>query len=81
MSEIKHKAFCVEEFNSNRIAEEDREKEDLIAKIEDLEFTMKTLSTEIDILKLEVAELQVQMKRAGAWRRRMRNEWRAEKST
>ena len=31
---------------------QDREKEDLIAKIEDLEFTMKTLSTEIDNLRL-----------------------------
>ena len=31
----------------------DREKEDVIAKSEDLEFTMKTLSTEVDHL-LEV---------------------------
>ena len=41
MSEIKHKDFSVEEFNSNRFAEEDRKKGDLIAKIEDLELTMK----------------------------------------
>ena len=40
---------------------------------------MKTLSTEVDNLKLEVAEMQVQMKRV--WRRRMRNEWCAEKFT
>ena len=39
----------------------DREKADLVAKIEDLELTMKTLSTEIDTLKSEVAERQVQM--------------------
>lgn len=65
--EIKHKDFCVEEFNSNQLQTErkDREKEDLIAKIEDLELTIKTLSTEIDTLKSEVAEMQVQMKRAG----------------
>jgi len=65
--EIKHKDFCVEEFNSNQLQTErkDREKEDPIAKIEDLELTIKTLSTEIDTLKSEVAEMQVQMKRAG----------------
>merc|ERR1719271_1662351 len=65
--EIKHKDFCVEEFNTNQLQTEkkDREKEDLIAKIEDLELTIKTLSSEIDTLKSEVAEMQVQMKRAG----------------
>ena len=41
MTEIKHKNFCVKEFNSIWFAEEDREKEDLIAQIEHLEFTMK----------------------------------------
>merc|ERR1712153_226934 len=46
--EIKHKDFCVDEFNTNQLQTErkDREKEDLIAKIEDLELTIKTLSTE-----------------------------------
>jgi DNA repair exonuclease SbcCD ATPase subunit len=65
--EIKHKDFCVEEFNTNQLQTEkkDREKEDLIAKIEDLELTIKTLASEIDTLKSEVAEMQVQMKRAG----------------
>ena len=43
--EIKHKEFCVEEFNSKQLQTKrtDRENEDLIAKIEDLEFTMKTV--------------------------------------
>merc|ERR1719454_1601782 len=65
--EIKHKDFCVEEFNTNQLQTEkkDREKEDLIAKIEDLELTIKTLTSEIDTLKSEVSEMQVQMKRAG----------------
>jgi len=65
--EIKHKDFCVDEFNTNQLQTEkkDRAKEDLIALIEDLELTIKTLSSEIDTLKSEVAELQVQMKRAG----------------
>merc|ERR1719204_2284475 len=54
--EIKHKDFCVEEFNTNELQTEkkDREKEDLIAKIEDLELTIKTLTSEIDTLKSEV---------------------------
>merc|ERR1711988_2014409 len=43
--EIKHKDFCVDEFNSNELQTEkkEREKADLIAKIEDLEGTIKTL--------------------------------------
>merc|ERR1712032_1310795 len=65
--EIKHKDFCVEEFNTNQLQTEkkDREKQDLIAKIEDLELSIKTLTSEIESLKSEVAEMQVQMKRAG----------------
>jgi len=65
--EIKHKDFCVEEFNTNQLQTErkDREKEDLIALIEDLELTIKTLSAEIDTLKSEIATLNVEMKRAG----------------
>merc|ERR1719443_683056 len=65
--EIKHKDFCVEEFNTNQLQTEkkEHEKEDLLAKIEDLELTIKTLTQEIDTLKSEVAEMQVQMKRAG----------------
>jgi len=65
--EIKHKDFCVEEFNTNQLQTEKktREKEDLIALIEDLELTIKTLTSENEALKSEVAEMQVQMKRAG----------------
>merc|ERR1719395_81149 len=65
--EIKHKDFCVEEFNSNELQTEkkEREKSDLTAKIEDLELTIKQLTEAIDQLKAEVAEMQVQLKRAG----------------
>merc|ERR1712046_308132 len=65
--EIKHKDFCVDEFNTNQLQTEkkEREKQDLIAKVEDLELTIKTLSDNIDTLKSEVSEMQVQMKRAG----------------
>merc|ERR1719420_657372 len=65
--EIKHKDFCVDEFNTNQLQAEkkDREKSDLTAKIEDLELTIKQLTEAIDALKAEIAEMQVQLKRAG----------------
>merc|ERR1712186_231405 len=63
--EIKHKDFCVDEFNTNQLQTEkkEREKQDLIAKIEDLELTIKTLTEEIEALKAQIAEMQVQLKR------------------
>merc|ERR1719393_599378 len=65
--EIKHKDFCVDELNSNQLQTEkkDREKSDLIALIEDLEMTIKALTDAIEGLKAEIAEMQVQLKRAG----------------
>jgi len=65
--EIKHKDFCVDEFNTNQLQTEkkEREKADLIAKIEDLEMTIKALTDAITKLKSEIAEMQLQMKRAG----------------
>merc|ERR1712179_507123 len=65
--EIKHKDFCVDEFNTNQLQTEkkEREKSDLIAKIEDLEMTIKALTEAFDKLKAEIAEMQVQLKRAG----------------
>jgi len=65
--EIKHKNFCVDEFNKNQLETEkkEREKKDLIAKIEDLEMTIDALTKAIDTLKAEIAEMQVQLKRAG----------------
>merc|ERR1712137_1226403 len=75
--EIKHKDFCVDEFNTNQLQTEkkEREKEDLIAKIEDLELTIKTLTEEIENLKAEIAEMQVQMKRAGEDREKQNKEF------
>ena len=65
--EIKHKDFCVDEFNTNELQTEKKEraKSDLTAKIEDLESTIDALTKAIDTLKSEIAEMQVQMKRAG----------------
>merc|ERR1712099_218200 len=53
----------------------EREKQDLIAKIEDLELTIKTLTEEIESLKAEIAEMQVQLKRAGENREKENKEF------
>merc|ERR1711920_64462 len=62
--EIKHKDFCVDEFNTNQLQTEkkEREKQDLIAKIEDLEMKIDTLHKEIETLKSEIREMQLQLK-------------------
>merc|ERR1740129_861310 len=75
--EIKHKDFCTDEFNTNQLQTEkkDREKSDLIAKIGDLESTIKSLSEAIDTLKAEIAEMQVQLKRAGEDREKQNKEF------
>jgi len=75
--EIKHKDFCVDEFNKNELQTEkkEREKKDLIAKIEDLEMTIKALADAIAKLKSEIAEMQVQMKRAGEDREKENKEF------
>merc|ERR1712176_1416822 len=75
--EIKHKDFCVDEFNTNQLQTEkkEREKQDLIAKIEDLELTIKTLTEEIEALKAEIAEMQVQFKRASENREKENKEF------
>merc|ERR1712060_197351 len=75
--EIKHKDFCVDEFNKNELQTEkkEREKKDLIAKIEDLTMSIETLTKEIDTLKSEIAEMQVQLKRAGEDREKENKEF------
>merc|ERR1712066_402238 len=75
--EIKHKDFCVDEFNTNQLQTEkkDREKLDLISLIEDLDLTIKTLTSDIETLKAEIAEAQLQMKRAGEDREKANKEF------
>merc|ERR550537_2076130 len=75
--EIKHKDFCVDEFNQNLVETErkDREKSDLMAKIEDLKMTIETLTKEIAALKAENAEMEVQLKRAGENREKENKEF------
>merc|ERR1712008_94101 len=75
--EIKHKDFCVDEMGTNQLQTEkkEREKADLIAKIEDLEMTIKALTEAITKLKSEIAEMQLQMKRAGEDREKENKEF------
>merc|ERR1719265_1623944 len=75
--EIKHKDFCTDEFNTNQLQTEkkEREKSDLIAKIEELEMAIDALTKAIDTLKAEIAEMQVQLKRAGEDREKQNKEF------
>merc|ERR1719183_105964 len=75
--EIKHKDFCVDEFNKNEQQTESkvRAKSDVKAKIEDLRQTRKELSEAIDKLKSEIAENQKQLKRAGVARQNENKEF------
>merc|ERR1740133_839774 len=75
--EIKHKDFCIEELNNNERDTEmkERDRADLEAKIEDLAMQIDTLAKEIEVLKADVAELQVQMKRAGEDREKQNKEF------
>merc|ERR1711979_159558 len=75
--EIKHKDFCVDEFNTNQLQTEkkEREKQDLIAKIEDLEMAIEELTKAIETLKAEIAQMQVQLKRAGEDREKQNKEF------
>merc|ERR1719387_1701514 len=75
--EIKHKDFCITELNTNEAETEakTRDKGDLEAKIEDLATTVATLTKEVEVLKAEVAELGVQLKRAGEDREKENKEF------
>merc|ERR1719258_236476 len=75
--EIKHKDFCVDELNKNQAETErkEREKQDLLAKIEDLEGRIKTLGEEIDNLQAQNQEMSVQLKRAGEDREKQNKEF------
>merc|ERR1740129_2433918 len=60
---------------SSRQRRRSAKKSDLIAKIEDLEMTIKALTEAIEKLKSEIAEMQLQMKRAGEDREKENKEF------
>merc|ERR1719152_678069 len=65
--EVKHKDMCIAELNSNEASTEaaTRDKDEAIEKIEALTATIDNLTKEIADLKLQVADGQTAMKRAG----------------
>jgi len=75
--EIKHKDFCVDEFNKNerQTQKKNHEKTDTMAKIEDLKMTIEQLTGEIKALKMEIDEMKLQIKRAGEDREKANNEF------
>merc|ERR1711937_967572 len=75
--EIKHRDFCIEEFNKNALETErkDRKKSDLMRNIENLAMTIETLTQGIDALKADIAEMQAQLKKAGENREKENKEF------
>merc|ERR1719161_2436422 len=75
--EIKKRDFCTDEFNKNQLQTEKKEdeKKDLLAKIEDLEMTIKELTEAIATLESEIEEMQKQLKRAGEDREKENKEF------
>jgi DNA repair exonuclease SbcCD ATPase subunit len=75
--EIKHKDYCVEGLNENEkeTQKNEHEKKNLIQKIEDLTMEIDELAKAIEALKAEIAEMQVQMKRAGEDREKENKEF------
>jgi len=65
--EIKHKDFCVSSFNENEkeTMTQTRNKEDLIAKVDQLAAKIASLAAAIADLESQIAEAQKQLKRAG----------------
>merc|ERR550514_2532912 len=77
--DVKHKDYCIDEFNTNEVdtANKDREKEQVIALIQDLQQTIENLDKAIETLKAEVQELEINQKRASANRDKSNKEFQA----
>merc|ERR1719456_2045458 len=65
--EIAFKDYCIDAMNTNEANTDDknREKADLVAKVDDLTNTVSSLANEIEGLKTSIAEMRLQMKRSG----------------
>jgi len=77
--EIKERDFCIESLDKNEgdIAMKERDRDDLTAHINDLKLTIETLDKEIEVLKAEIAELQIELKRASENRKKENAEFEA----
>jgi DNA repair exonuclease SbcCD ATPase subunit len=65
--EVAHKDFCIDEINANEkeTQAKDQKKNTLQIKVEDLTETIDKLGKLIEELKAKIADLQLQLKRAG----------------
>merc|ERR1711988_1516238 len=65
--EIKLKDWCIEEFanNAHEQALNEKDKKFLMAKSDDLKQTIENLTKEVDVLNAEIAQTQLEMKKAG----------------
>jgi len=77
--EVKKRDWCIDEQNTNERTTEatQYEADGLAAKIKDLELTIDDLTSSIGTLKSEIAEMQVQLKRAGEDREKENKEFQA----
>jgi len=75
--EIKLKDYCIDGLNQNEKDTQKHEhlKKNIIQKIEDLTMEIDELTKAIETLKAEIAEMQVQMKRAGEDREKENKEF------
>jgi len=75
--EIKHRDFCIDGLNQNERETEknERTKADLIEKIDGLTLQIDELAKAIEASKAEIAEMQIQMKRAGEDREKENKEF------
>lgn len=77
--EIKHRDFCINEFNKNEREQNAKadERDDLQTKADTLKGEIETLSNEINTLNSEVKEMHVQMKSAAENRENENAEYQA----
>jgi len=75
--EIKHRDFCINNFNENdkQNAHETRNKEDQLAKIDELTANIESLAAAIKDLQDQIHESEVQLKRAGEDREKQNAEF------
>lgn len=75
--EVKHKDWCTSSINKNNRETEstDRDRTNEEARIENLKTTIQALTDKIHTLESEIAELQVQLKRAGEDREKQNAEF------
>merc|ERR1719326_880105 len=75
--DVKHKDYCIDEFHTNEVdtANKEREKEQVVALIGELQQAIENLSNAIETLKAEVKELEVNQERASANREKANKEF------